>query len=208
LIKPSDSSNANGILFLRDGLNEKLEQAFENPRKLLLQRAVHSKLIGGRKFHVRALCLITGNVSVFLRREPRVLVATLPPDGPSYFGHITNRGFNIKHQAYEEEKQNLSLSQAFSDQYEFFFGQMISILAGLFAVLENEPKYFFPLQNCFEMLGIDFMIDTDDRVQLIEANPNPSINSLKGITREELVGPNPIEEVDIESWIPVYSKTS
>ena len=45
--------------------------------------------------------------------------------------------------------------------------------AELFAAYRGEVSVFQPLPNCFEHFGLDFMLDQDLRLWLLEVNPEP-----------------------------------
>lgn len=48
-----------------------------------------------------------------------------------------------------------------------------SITGELFAAYENEYSTFCPMQHCFEVYGLDFLVDEDFGVHLLEVNPGP-----------------------------------
>ncbi len=47
------------------------------------------------------------------------------------------------------------------------------ITGELFAAYENEYSIFCPMGNCFELYGLDFMVDSAFNVSLLEVNPGP-----------------------------------
>jgi tubulin--tyrosine ligase len=48
-----------------------------------------------------------------------------------------------------------------------------SITNELFKAFENEYTVFAPMNNCFEIYGLDFMVDEDLNTSLLEINPGP-----------------------------------
>lgn len=51
-------------------------------------------------------------------------------------------------------------------------------LATLFSRLKaGNRRAFFPFSNCFEMFGVDFLVDNspDQNIWLLEVNPDPSL---------------------------------
>jgi D-alanine-D-alanine ligase-like ATP-grasp enzyme len=48
-----------------------------------------------------------------------------------------------------------------------------SIINELFSAFENEYSIFCPMTHCFEIFGLDFMVDNNFQVFLLEVNPGP-----------------------------------
>jgi hypothetical protein len=48
-----------------------------------------------------------------------------------------------------------------------------AITKDVFAAYENEYSIFCPMSGCFELYGLDFMVDEDLGVHFLEANPGP-----------------------------------
>lgn len=46
--------------------------------------------------------------------------------------------------------------------------------------MHGEPTVFAPLPHCFELYGVDFMIDDHYGVHLLEANPGPDFKQTGG----------------------------
>jgi tubulin---tyrosine ligase len=47
------------------------------------------------------------------------------------------------------------------------------IYSDLYAAYENEYTVFSPMDNCFELFGLDFMVDSSFNTYLLEVNPGP-----------------------------------
>lgn len=60
-----------------------------------------------------------------------------------------------------------------------------SITGDVFGAYENEYSIFCPMSNCFEVYGLDFMVDEDLQVHFLEVNPGPDFkqtgNRLQGL---------------------------
>jgi len=48
-----------------------------------------------------------------------------------------------------------------------------AITADVYGAYENEYSIFSPMSNCFEVYGLDFMVDEDLKVHFLEVNPGP-----------------------------------
>lgn len=55
-----------------------------------------------------------------------------------------------------------------------------AITADVFGAYENEYSVFCPMSNCFEVYGLDFMVDHDLRVHFLEVNPGPDFKQTGG----------------------------
>jgi hypothetical protein len=51
--------------------------------------------------------------------------------------------------------------------------QIWSTVSDLFAAFENEYTVFAPMNNCFEIYGLDFLLDQRLELTLLEVNPGP-----------------------------------
>lgn len=158
--KPRDSSNAYGVVFNEDGP--------------IVQHVIDSQLYGN-KFHIRSLLVIVGDLDGYVYDDSRVLVAPAPEI------RITNRSFNKYHPDYDERKHNLSLNETTLDVSR----QIRDIAAGICAALAKHgddarqrrcKRRFLALPNTWEMFGLDFMLDVNGNLVLLEANPEPSMD--------------------------------
>lgn len=54
-------------------------------------------------------------------------------------------------------------------------------LAGeLFRAFHGEPTVFAPMPHCFELFGVDFLVDEGCHVHLLEVNPGPDFKQTGG----------------------------
>eukprot|EP00935_MAST-01C_sp_MAST-1C-sp1_P000091 g91.t1 len=215
VLKFPDSSNAFGMKFFQRA--EDVQDDFEDSEPRVIQRYLPSLLLQDRKFHLRALVLVVGDLEVLLYDELRVLIASEPldmQDLDNEFMHITNRSHNQKHPDYCEKTQNLRLilpapgmpgggeadpTLAALDPARIAT-QMADMLAFTFKRLRSNRRHFFALPNCYELFGLDFMLDEDSRLWLLEANPDPSMGmymfdrseAMSRECRERIIGPDPL----------------
>ncbi|KAJ3752032.1 TTL-domain-containing protein [Lentinula raphanica] len=165
-------------------------------------------VLEGYKFHLRAYCLASGALTLYLSNRVLALFSSLPYTVPTDASnspnssnqvdlapHLTNTSLQTHR---EEEGVRLLnelvgcriLSEGFEDHpvltlddVDDILGQISSVLSETFkAALEN-PIHFQAIPNAFELFGVDFLIDSSKsrfQIKLLEINAEPAI---------ELTGP-------------------
>ena len=225
VLKPSDASNAYGIHFFRTSeATQAAEVVFgsngeENEANpvFVVQQYIRPLLMDGlrrRKFHIRTLMLCQGGplkqLDVFNYRESRVLIASeewTPRDLSNKWMHITNMSVNCQRPSYIVEEQNRSLVSVFGEERaDKIHADMADVMKQVMQSIHSRAKksQFMPLNGCYELFGLDFCIDTTDRVWLLEANPEPSIALFPGYTRDSILGENPLKALP-DGWQRVWS---
>ncbi len=96
-----------------------------------------------------------------LRELPDILLAEYPNMKLDEEGGAASHGTSDQ----QANKKNLILKKIKS--------QLHAILHDLFQSYENEYSIFLPMSNCFELFGLDFLIDEDLNVHFLECNPGP-----------------------------------
>ncbi|KAJ3844100.1 TTL-domain-containing protein [Lentinula raphanica] len=163
-------------------------------------------VLEGYKFHLRAYCLASGALTLYLYNRVLALFSSLPYTVPNASDsststqvdlapHLTNTSLQT-HRG-EEGVRLLNelvgcriLSEGFEDHpvlteddVEDVLSQIGIILSETFkAALEN-PVHFQAIPNAFELFGVDFLIDSSKsrfQIKLLEINAEPAI---------ELTGP-------------------
>ncbi|THH11119.1 hypothetical protein EW145_g858 [Phellinidium pouzarii] len=161
----------------------------------------------GHKFHLRAYCVASGALSVYLYPHVLALFSSEPYKKPSEISgssgsfdlrpHLTNT-------CLQEDKgeENVRLLQELigcsilssyeekitKNDIDSFLKQIAEIIAETFRAALQMPVHFQPLPNNFELFGIDFLVNHKPQhvegarfqVQLLEINSEPAI---------ELTGP-------------------
>ncbi|CAK9065759.1 Delta-1-pyrroline-5-carboxylate dehydrogenase 12A1 [Durusdinium trenchii] len=163
----------------------------------VLQRNVTPYLHEGRKFHLRALLLCVGDLTAYLHEEVRVLLATQPyndQDGNREAVHVTNMGVNQEVTGYSESKQNMSLDELGEVSSEIF-QQLCEVLTRTLNNLRTTGRrHFFTLPNCWELFGVDFLVNSAREVLLLEVNPSPSLAMYRGSYGDLLGVESPLQE--------------
>ncbi|KAJ8601329.1 hypothetical protein CTAYLR_007238 [Chrysophaeum taylorii] len=191
VVKPTDSSNANGVAFAAT-VEEAWALVDAESRCYVIQRVVRSYLIDGHKFHARALLLLVGDLDGYVYDDARLLLAPLAAEEDDDHARITNRSFNKNHPLYDPDSHNRSLCDA--ADLDGVLRQIRTVVAALCSALadhgdackrqrseddEKTPRlkrHFLALENTWELFGLDFMVDAGGTVVLLEANPEPSMD--------------------------------
>jgi len=131
--------------------------------------------------------------------------------------HITNQSFNVSHPDYNESVHNIPLhlceelnnGDNWEDGGKGIWSQMMNICRSTFRELGKDGKKFLALPNTYEVFGLDFLLDSERNVYLLEANPEPSLGMFHK-TREEIIGagdPLGLTEPDWDGqgWVKFYS---
>mmetsp|Transcript_122922 Transcript_122922/g.274484 ORF Transcript_122922/g.274484 Transcript_122922/m.274484 type:complete len:677 (-) Transcript_122922:157-2187(-) len=217
VLKPSRGLGGTGIELLR-GAAALRERLFPAPRDLALeparapkpaegwvvQRYVESPLlVAGRKFDMRAYCLVARTTPHLWFFRPGYCKVALEPydisDLENRFGHLTNACVQRTHPQYRErrgqhiwseeqvEAELITSGRRTAEQESLWPGvheQMKRALAWIFEAsregLERRAGYF-------DLLGVDFILDEDLRLHLLEVNSNPAMFFDSSPTLETLV---------------------
>ena len=136
-------------------------------------------LVHGRKFHIRANVLAAGALEVFLHTKSIIVTTAALPykreDLSNPHIHLSNaifaRTYHTKQtNKFEEENFKFLLPRLCeilpSLQLEDTISNMARILRDVFKAFETELNGFMPHPNCFELFGVDFMIDEDGEMYI------------------------------------------
>ena len=77
VLKPTDSSNAFGVVFFDDPLvDARVRESLATHGTMVLQPYPKPYLYGDKyKLHIRTMMLLVGDLDVYVHRKPRVLIA-------------------------------------------------------------------------------------------------------------------------------------
>lgn len=206
ILKPSTTNKGLGINILYT-YEELFDYCLEEPdiREWVLQRYVDRPLLlRGRKFHIRAYALAVGAVKVYVYGDVLCLCSGSQYDrnnASNYFAHITNTAYQCSDPNFVEERCVLMLEDMAEALVEDgtcddadeavrrcqqVMDDIRTITGELFACYKGDKDYQ-PLEGCFEHYGIDYLVDEDFNVKLLEVNPGPDFKQsgerLKGVIR-------------------------
>ena len=156
--------------------------------------------MNGHKFHLRVYVLCVGALRVFVFEKILILIAAHKydlNDTENIFSHLTNTARSAEDVHFDEKK----FVKTLDDLPEYLMKEKPEIAKNkedankiitqikddihkitneLFNAFENEYTVFSPMNNCFEIFGLDFMIDQDLQVSLLEVNPGPDFQQTGG----------------------------
>lgn len=162
-------------------------------RHFVAQPYIHPPLLmpsphasAGRKFHIRTYVLAVGALQVHVYRPMLALFAghqyTSPSDSESPNDNLSSHLTNTCLQSGEREGSVHSFwslptqlpGMSSDDWKEDVYRQICSMTGEVFeAAARSMSIHFQPLPNCFEIYGLDFMVDTKGAAWLLEVNAFP-----------------------------------
>ena len=211
ILKPSCSNKGAEVYILRE-FKELKDLVLEWPdiREWVLQAYIERPLlVRNRKFHIRTYVLALGSLQVFVYQDMLVLTATEPYTNAPLshtHAHLTNTAHQVSHPDFNpddcvfslDELPNISSSKL-PDGFVSTIKTKINTLVGeLFDAYKGEFAVFQPLPNCFELYGLDFMIDTELNTWLLEVNPGPDFKQT-GKNLQNVIGTLMTDTVNIIS---------
>jgi hypothetical protein len=228
VLKPSLADKAAEIFMFdsRDQLYEFFERRYcecdegdlQYLREWVVQKYIDRPLLlfGNRKFHIRAYIVAVGALRVYLYGGMLALFAKKAYDRSNLtdkFSHITNTCIQSGESDFSErdsvkEFWKLDESGEISrDQLDQIFEGMKLVTADVFSALINEASVFQPLPNCFEIYGLDFLVERETlQVYFLEANAFPDFKQT-GVELEELISSLFIQVVH-HAVIPLINRKS
>ncbi|KAJ1673773.1 tubulin--tyrosine ligase [Spiromyces aspiralis] len=179
-------------------------QALSQIREFVIQRYIDRPLLlakyGKRKFHIRTYVLCVGAVKVYVYNRMLALFATdaydeKGSDLTNMSAHLTNTCLQSRSKSFDEGKAVELFSELATDSADLsprdldaILEQIRRIVAECFAAVVAQPFSFQPWPNCLEQFGFDFLVDTNHRVYLLEANSYPDFKQtgkrLEGLVDE------------------------
>ncbi|KAM5344146.1 hypothetical protein ACJ41O_012683 [Fusarium nematophilum] len=176
----SSRSNSTQQFFIDE--NERIPSA--QMREFVAQRYIVSiPLVESRKWHVRAYVLSIGRLKVHVFREMLALLASQdyePPwKNPGLRSSLTNTALQEEDEFVSKESmrdfRELPDDLLPGDWKADIFQQACDISTELFrAAAHTMADKFTPLEKCFELFAVDFLIDTSGVAWLLEANETPA----------------------------------
>lgn len=153
-----------------------------------------------RKFHIRCYVLAVGALKVFVYKEMLALFAAMTYEAPRTTGdmgspdlakHLTNTCFQEEatksssvQQFWQLDEKNLSESSK-----EIIFSEICEITGEVFeAAAREQMVHFQVIPNAFEVFGLDFLLDANQKAWLLEVNAYPDFKQTGESLQEDVIG--------------------
>ena len=151
---------------------------------------------GYRKFHIRAYVVAVGALRVYVYKEMLALFASQPYASPAtsaqsvdLAGHLTNTCFQDASTKDDSVHRFWDVSADTDDWQSKVFTQICAISGEVFeAAAREQMVHFQTLPNAFEIFGVDFLVDQDLTVWLLELNAYPDFKQTGKGLQDVVVG--------------------
>ena len=153
---------------------------------------------GNRKFHIRTYVVAVGALKVFVYREMLALFAAKHYILPGAQANELDLGQHLTNTCSQDEAtkassvhrfldlNSMSLSSRWKDR---IFEQICDISGEIFeAAAKEQMIHFQTLPNAFEIFGVDFLVDNDFNVWLLELNAYPDFKQTGASLQDSVVG--------------------
>jgi len=187
IVKPTSLNRGNGIEVFND-LKSLLAHVDGKPAtsSWVVQKYIERPaLVDGRKFDIRAYALVTPDCQVYLHREAYVRTSSTPynlTDLSDKAAHLTNDAVQKKLDSYHQYEDHCKMGM---EQLQAALGPGYDLQGRVWPVMREAVAAVFGaalprmnprnLQFCWELLGLDFMIDEEGQAYLIEINTSPAL---------------------------------
>lgn len=172
-----ESDEANGVIISQ--LRHFVVQEYQDHPLLL-------RYYQGRKFHLRTYVVCIGRLQVLVYKNILTLFAQEPFPTESSRENLDNLSAHLTNTCLQEEKtalvvpwwqiEGLKLSEK-----EKVFETVKSITGDLFKAAASVDRINFqPLNNAIEIFGLDFLVNEDLSVKLLEVNSYPDFKQTGG----------------------------
>lgn len=168
-----DEDENNGVIISQ--LRHFIVQEYQSDPLLLSEYA-------RRKFHLRTYVVCKGNLEVYVYENILALFANVPYLAPEDIeddeiielaGHLTNTCLQ-GHAGYESVVPFWELKGLEMSKKSFIFNQVKDITGELFKAASTVDRINFqPMDNAIEIFGVDFLVNYDCEVKLLEVNAYP-----------------------------------
>jgi tubulin--tyrosine ligase len=156
--------------------------------------------MANRKFHIRAYVLAVGALRVYVYRDMLALFAAKQYSPPWDTEDINEGGLasQLTNTCFQDESTRESSVRRFwalqddvvlLDWQEKVFSQICEVTGEVFEAASREQMvHFQTLPNAFEVFGVDFLVDENLNVWLLELNAYPDFKQTGQSLQDQVVG--------------------
>ena len=178
-----------------DNINEEEENNIDKKgykyksNKIIIQKYIEKPfLYYGRKFDIRIWVLLTHKMKAYMFKEGHLKVSSInyDLDSNNSFIHLTNYSLQKYNKYFSKYEKGNEVSFETFQKYindiikkdinfkEFVYPQFIEIIRNTIKCSKNIINVN-KRENCFELMGYDFLLDEEFNVFLLEINTNPGL---------------------------------
>jgi len=196
IVKPAEWANRGCGIRIYKTMEEIMQRVDSKDRVWAIQKYIEKPLlVHGRKFDIRAYCLVIQEPGGGPLRALGYRDAYLRTTSAQYTTKNLDRMVHLNNDAVQKDgkdygkfesanKMSLEEFQKYLDEHHArdrvnVREQLMPQMHGLMAdAIRSVASRLNPrgLDNCFEVFGFDFMVDANFRVWLIECNANPCLD--------------------------------
>lgn len=153
-----------------------------DPRVVPIDGSAPPEVLEPRKFHLRAYCIASGALTLYLSPHLLALFSSKPYASPSDDAdlavHLTNTALQKDTSTHTDSVRLFSeLPLPSHLSHAAILEQSRVLLAETFsAALGGGAAYFQPVPNAFELFGADLLVREDGTVVLLELNAEPAVH--------------------------------
>lgn len=197
ILKPSVTNQAQGMCLIQT--EEQIQEAIyksdpvQRAGDFVLQQYLPPLLLRGQKFHLRVFMVVCGNIQAYVHPDFLAIFSLEQyeeadiTDTRAHFTNIAHQEvLSIQDQhdcmrLFEETKQDMidgGLVRTMEEASARIHGikQRVYDIAGETMEAVSSELTFTSKKNCFEIFGLDFMIDPAWNAWLLEANAEPDLS--------------------------------
>jgi tubulin---tyrosine ligase len=196
ILKPSvtDSAAEVRVVQTMDEVRDSITRNMDIGDWVLQRYVDRPLLVRGCKFHLRVYVVAFGDLCVYLNTNILSLIAVrkYSTDHTERLSHLTNTCLQMDQESFSETDNIRTLQELVDDgildseKTQHSVELMKQVMNDVFSAVRGEFAAFSSVAHCFEMYGIDFLLDQDYNPHLLEVNCGPDFKAT-GLRLKKLI---------------------